>query len=265
MVIACGGGGIPVAWEGDRLVGVEGVVDKDSGVEPAGSQSARPEADHRDLGGPRCDLLRHARPAMVGHDHRRGRRASTWQAGEFPAGSMGPKIEAGIDFVDARRQGVHHHLYGMGGARASRRGRHPHRGVMILTNARILTFDDDQPRARFGQRGNPRRRLHRVRALRPCDWLAHHRSARAAADARADQRHTHLYSTLARGIHLPGRAALRTSPNSEEAVVAPRPRAHRRGRLLQRPGRPDRFGQMRRGHGDRPPLQAPTPAPAAWT
>ena len=29
VVIACGGGGIPVAWEGDRLVGVEGVVDKD--------------------------------------------------------------------------------------------------------------------------------------------------------------------------------------------------------------------------------------------
>ena len=29
VVIACGGGGIPVAWEDDRLVGVEGVVDKE--------------------------------------------------------------------------------------------------------------------------------------------------------------------------------------------------------------------------------------------
>ena len=29
VTIACGGGGIPVAWEGDRLVGVEGGIDKD--------------------------------------------------------------------------------------------------------------------------------------------------------------------------------------------------------------------------------------------
>jgi len=98
VVIACGGGGIPVAWEGDRLTGVEGVIDKDlassllatrirahkliivTSVAQAAVRFGRP--DQRWLG---TVTLQEARDYLT--------------AGEFPAGSMGPKIEAGIDFV----------------------------------------------------------------------------------------------------------------------------------------------------------------------
>jgi len=99
VTIACGGGGIPVAWQGDRLVGVEGVVDKDlassllatnigarkliivTSVDRAAIRFGKP--DQRWLG---AISVREAREFLA--------------AGEFPPGSMGPKIEAGIDFVE---------------------------------------------------------------------------------------------------------------------------------------------------------------------
>jgi len=99
VVIACGGGGIPVAWEGDRLVGVEGVIDKDF----ASSLLAR------SLGAERLVILtsvdrvtlRFGKPDQRGMDRLTIREARQYlAAGEFPAGSMGPKIEAGIEFVD---------------------------------------------------------------------------------------------------------------------------------------------------------------------
>jgi len=99
VVVACGGGGIPVAWQGERLVGVEGVVDKDlassllasnmgahkliivTSVEQAAIHFGRP--DQQWLG---CITVDEARAYLA--------------AGEFPPGSMGPKIEAGVDFVE---------------------------------------------------------------------------------------------------------------------------------------------------------------------
>jgi carbamate kinase len=99
VAIVCGGGGIPVAWECGHLVGVEGVVDKDhassllahdlgaekliivTSVERAALHFGKP--DQRWLG---TITVREARAYL--------------DAGEFPAGSMGPKIEAGIDFVE---------------------------------------------------------------------------------------------------------------------------------------------------------------------
>jgi carbamate kinase len=98
VVIACGGGGIAVAWEGDRLVGVEGVIDKDR----ASSLLAR------DLHAQKLIIVTSVDRAAI----RFGRPDQQWlntitvaqaraylAAGEFPAGSMGPKIEAGIEFV----------------------------------------------------------------------------------------------------------------------------------------------------------------------
>jgi carbamate kinase len=93
VTVACGGGGIPVAW-----VGVEGVIDKDF----AASLLAR------DLHAHKLIIVTSVAQAAI----RFGRPGQQWlgaitlpqaraylAAGEFPPGSMGPKIEAGIDFV----------------------------------------------------------------------------------------------------------------------------------------------------------------------
>ena len=98
VAIACGGGGIPVAWEGDRLVGVEGVIDKDWASSLLAS----------DLRADRLIIVTSVDRVALGF----GSPKPCWldrltldqarhylAAGEFPAGSMGPKIEAGIEFV----------------------------------------------------------------------------------------------------------------------------------------------------------------------
>ena len=98
LAIACGGGGIPVAWEGDRLVGVEGVIDKDF----ASSLLAR------DLGAERLIIvtsvdriaIRFGRPDACWLDQLTVEQARKYlAAGEFSPGSMGPKVEAAIEFV----------------------------------------------------------------------------------------------------------------------------------------------------------------------
>jgi carbamate kinase len=98
VVVACGGGGIPVAWQGERLVGIEGVIDKDR----ASSLLAG------NIGAQKLIIVTSVEQAAI----RYGRPGQQWlgritieearallAAGEFPPGSMGPKIEAGIDFV----------------------------------------------------------------------------------------------------------------------------------------------------------------------
>jgi len=98
VVIACGGGGIPVAWRNGHLVGVEGVIDKDL----ASSLLAR------DLGAHKLIIVTSVERVALGFgrpDRRWLDRVTVRQAreylaaGEFPQGSMGPKIEAGIEFV----------------------------------------------------------------------------------------------------------------------------------------------------------------------
>lgn len=99
VVVACGGGGIPVTWRGDRLVGVEGVTDKDLASSLLATHirahkliivtSVKQAAIH--FGQPNQQWL-----GIITASEARGYLA----AGEFPPGSMGPKIEAGIDFVE---------------------------------------------------------------------------------------------------------------------------------------------------------------------
>jgi len=99
VAIACGGGGIPVAWEGDRLVGIEGVIDKDL----ASSLLARRIGADKLIIVTSVDraAIRYGRPDRQWLDRITVAQARAWlAAGEFPPGSMGPKIEAGIDFVE---------------------------------------------------------------------------------------------------------------------------------------------------------------------
>ena len=98
VVIAAGGGGIPVAWDGDRLVGIEGVIDKDLSSALLA----------RDLHAQKLIIVTSVERVAVGF----GRPGQRWldtltvpqareylAAGEFPEGSMGPKIEAAVEFV----------------------------------------------------------------------------------------------------------------------------------------------------------------------
>jgi carbamate kinase len=101
IVVASGGGGVPVVEDGPRLTGVEGVVDKDL----AASILAR------DVGAAVLLILTDVERVMRGFgtdaaepiDRMTIAEAEKLlEAGEFGAGSMGPKVRAAVDFV---RQG----------------------------------------------------------------------------------------------------------------------------------------------------------------
>ncbi len=100
IVIAAGGGGVPVVEDGPRLIGVEGVVDKDL----AASILAR------DVDASVLLILTDVDRVMRGFgtdaaepiDRMTVADAETLlRAGEFGAGSMGPKVRAAVDFVRA--------------------------------------------------------------------------------------------------------------------------------------------------------------------
>jgi carbamate kinase len=99
IVIAAGGGGIPVVRRGGKLVGVEAVIDKDL----AAALLARaigwthlviatdvPQVAV-DFGKPSQRFLDHLTIAEA---------KKHLAAGQFPAGNMGPKIEAAVDFLE---------------------------------------------------------------------------------------------------------------------------------------------------------------------
>jgi len=97
VVIAAGGGGIPTVYEGDRqLRGIEAVIDKDWCSELLARQldadffimATDADAVFADWGKPTARQFRRASPsAMRGYS--------------FPAGSMGPKVDAACHFAEA--------------------------------------------------------------------------------------------------------------------------------------------------------------------
>lgn len=105
IVIAVGGGGIPVIRKGGKLEGVEAVIDKDW----AASVLART------LGAERLIILTDVEEVFInfGSPDQKPIRNITlaeikklYQSGEFPPGSMGPKIAAAIDFLQSGKKEV---------------------------------------------------------------------------------------------------------------------------------------------------------------
>ena len=98
LVVACGGGGIPVAWQNGRLRGVEAVIDKDRASALLASRlgvdlfviSTDTDFVYLDYKKPT------QRPLTAVHaDELREHLA----AGHFPAGNMGPKVESALRFL----------------------------------------------------------------------------------------------------------------------------------------------------------------------
>lgn len=104
VVIACGGGGVPVVLERNKLKGVEAVIDKDlSSAVLAGNIGAqiliiltdveKVSLNYRKKDEKKLDLvtMKEAEEYL--------------EQGHFPAGSMGPKIKAAILYLKKQRRG----------------------------------------------------------------------------------------------------------------------------------------------------------------
>jgi carbamate kinase len=98
VVVAAGGGGVPVVEVGKDLHGVEAVIDKDL---TASRLALLVAADQ-------LVILTEVSRVQVGYGTAKARELTSLtvaeagellDAGEFPAGSMGPKVRACIDFI----------------------------------------------------------------------------------------------------------------------------------------------------------------------
>lgn len=105
LLVAAGGGGIPVARDGaGRWIGVEAVIDKDRTAALVG----------RVLDAPTLLIVTAVERVALGYGTPQERAIERMtaaeacmhlMAGEFPPGSMGPKIEAAIEFLRDTRKG----------------------------------------------------------------------------------------------------------------------------------------------------------------
>jgi len=124
LVIACGGGGIPVIWKDGRLQGVEAVIDKDRASALLASR----------LG---VDLFVISTDTdYVYLDYKKSTQRPLKQvgcaelqkyleAGHFPPGNMGPKIESVLRFVsDGGREAIITSCENLGNAIAGSAGTH---------------------------------------------------------------------------------------------------------------------------------------------
>ncbi len=98
IVIASGGGGIPVVEEGPRLIGKEGVVDKDLAAailaHEVGAQVLLILTDVKKVQRGYGSLMPEDIDAMTVSEAK-----ALQKRGEFGAGSMGPKVQAALNFL----------------------------------------------------------------------------------------------------------------------------------------------------------------------
>lgn len=105
LVICAGGGGIPVIQEGGEVKGIEAVIDKDR----ASSQLAQEiGADYlMILTGVEMVAINFGKPNMRNLSKMTVSEANAYMAeGQFPPGSMGPKMEAVCSFVENSSAGA---------------------------------------------------------------------------------------------------------------------------------------------------------------
>jgi carbamate kinase len=103
IVICCGGGGIPVIRDGRTFCGVDAVIDKDMAsarlAEEVGVDIFMIATDVKGA------LINFGQPGETFLPELPPRKARRYmEEGHFPVGSMGPKIEAALQFVDKKRK-----------------------------------------------------------------------------------------------------------------------------------------------------------------
>jgi carbamate kinase len=100
VVVACGGGGIPIIEENGRAVGVEAVIDKDLGGQRLATLIGASifvmltdvDGAYINYGTPKQEIIKEATTGLL-KNHLRD--------GQFKEGSMAPKVEAAIRFVES--------------------------------------------------------------------------------------------------------------------------------------------------------------------
>ncbi len=98
VIIACGGGGIPVKQDGKQIIGIEGVIDKDKTGNVL-AQSVKADV---------LMILTDVEHALINYNKPNQAAVGTvtvaemqklYDEGHFLGGSMGPKVEAAMRFV----------------------------------------------------------------------------------------------------------------------------------------------------------------------
>jgi carbamate kinase len=100
VVVACGGGGIPIIEDGTQAVGVEAVIDKDLAAQRLATLIGAHilviltdvPAAYVNYGTPKQEMIKEISS---------GKLKNYAKEGHFKEGSMGPKVEAAIRFVEA--------------------------------------------------------------------------------------------------------------------------------------------------------------------
>ena len=127
LVIACGGGGIPVVFRRDRLAGIDAVIDKDR-ASALLAWELEAELFLISTGVPQV-ALNYGTPAQQQLERMSVTEARAYlREGQFPAGSMGPKIEAALAYLDrggpmviiTSPENISEALHGMAGTRILR-------------------------------------------------------------------------------------------------------------------------------------------------